>query len=58
MCLCQLLPIKAVVGVVSQCERRHNQTTRHGAHLLAQPLSILADPLVSVQSVKYKTTIE
>lgn len=40
-------PIKAVVGIISQCEWRHNQTTSHGAHLLTQPLCILTNSLIA-----------
>lgn len=39
-------PVEAVVGVVRQRERRHDQAARHGAHLLTQPLGVLADPLI------------
>lgn len=50
------VPIEAVVAVVRQRERRDNQTTRHGAHLLTQPICILTDPLVSASYTTRKDT--
>lgn len=43
---CTTTPVEAVVCVVRQYERWHNQTTRHGAQLLTQPLYILTDSLI------------
>ena len=37
----------ALVGVVGQREGGDDDPTGHVAHLLAQPLRVLADPLVS-----------
>lgn len=49
-------PVEAVVRVVRQDERWHHQTTRHGAHLLTQPLHILTDPLISAQPTHHDTS--
>lgn len=52
---CTNTPVEAVVRVVRQYERWHNQTTRHGAHLLTQPLHILTDSLIPAQQAHHKT---
>lgn len=46
-------PVEAVVCVVRQDERWHNQTTGHGAHLLTQPLHILTDSLIPAQQTDH-----
>jgi len=45
-CVC-VSPVKALVGVVGQDERGDDETASHGAHLLTQPLGVLADALVA-----------
>lgn len=52
---CTNTPVEAVVCVVRQYERWHNQTTRHGAHLLTQPLYILTDSLIPAQQMDHTT---
>lgn len=40
-------PVEALVGVIGHGEGGQDEAAGHGAHLLTQPLGVLADTLVS-----------